>query len=194
MAEMAPNPFPMVDTEAPDILSHETSSTHLELVIEDEASALGMQAVGVTTEVVAGPTQEDIVLQQARLRRYARRILIARTRTDPYETDVRGSNTTKISKDGETIDSDNWGAFAECRKNNPDAMFVRGAEQNKAKALCAQCDVRRECLADALENQVEWGVWGGMTERERRALLRKGNWQNIFPSKTKPDAQPQESA
>jgi WhiB family redox-sensing transcriptional regulator len=35
------------------------------------------------------------------------------------------------------------------------------------------CVVRTECLADALDNEVEFGVWGGMTERERRALLRR---------------------
>jgi hypothetical protein len=35
------------------------------------------------------------------------------------------------------------------------------------------CSVRTECLADALDNRVEFGVWGGMTERERRALLRR---------------------
>jgi WhiB family redox-sensing transcriptional regulator len=39
--------------------------------------------------------------------------------------------------------------------------------------MCAGCPVRTECLAEALDNQIEWGVWGGMTERERRALLRK---------------------
>ena len=33
--------------------------------------------------------------------------------------------------------------------------------------------MRTECLAEALDNQIEWGVWGGMTERERRAMLRK---------------------
>jgi WhiB family redox-sensing transcriptional regulator len=33
--------------------------------------------------------------------------------------------------------------------------------------------VRTECLAEALDHQIEWGVWGGMTERERRALLRR---------------------
>jgi WhiB family redox-sensing transcriptional regulator len=33
--------------------------------------------------------------------------------------------------------------------------------------------VKAECLAEALDNQIEWGVWGGMTERERRALLRR---------------------
>jgi WhiB family redox-sensing transcriptional regulator len=35
------------------------------------------------------------------------------------------------------------------------------------------CPVRTECLADALDNKVEFGVWGGMTERERRSLLRR---------------------
>ncbi|WP_241193525.1 WhiB family transcriptional regulator, partial [Streptomyces sp. ADI96-15] len=38
---------------------------------------------------------------------------------------------------------------------------------------CTGCPVRTECLADALDNRVEFGVWGGMTERERRALLRR---------------------
>ena len=33
--------------------------------------------------------------------------------------------------------------------------------------------MRTECLAEALDNEIEWGVWGGMTERERRAILRK---------------------
>lgn len=35
------------------------------------------------------------------------------------------------------------------------------------------CFVRTECLADALDNRIEFGIWGGMTERERRALLRR---------------------
>jgi WhiB family redox-sensing transcriptional regulator len=68
---------------------------------------------------------------------------------------------------------EDWAARAACKGDTPDALFVRGAEQNKAKQLCSGCPVRTECLAEALDNQMEWGVWGGMTERERRALLRK---------------------
>lgn len=60
-----------------------------------------------------------------------------------------------------------------CKKSQPDELFVRGAEQHKAKVVCAACPVRTECLAEALDNQIEWGVWGGLTERERRAVLRK---------------------
>ena len=66
-----------------------------------------------------------------------------------------------------------WAAKAACRTADPDMLFVQGAAQNRAKAICAGCQVRTECLADALDNHVEFGVWGGMTERERRALLRR---------------------
>ena len=71
-----------------------------------------------------------------------------------------------------TFDSD-WAARAACRTTDPDMLFVQGAAQNRVKAICLGCPVRTECLADALDNRVEFGVWGGMTERERRALLRR---------------------
>ena len=66
-----------------------------------------------------------------------------------------------------------WTARSACSTSDPDDLFVTGAAQNKAKAVCLGCPVRTECLADALDNRVEFGVWGGMTERERRALLRQ---------------------
>ncbi len=70
--------------------------------------------------------------------------------------------------------NEDWAGKALCNQARPDELFVRGAAQNRAKQLCAGCPVRTECLAEALDNQIEWGVWGGMTERERRALLRAG--------------------
>jgi WhiB family redox-sensing transcriptional regulator len=66
-----------------------------------------------------------------------------------------------------------WASRGACRTADPDALFVQGAEQNRAKQVCMSCVVRTECLADALDNEVEFGVWGGMTERERRALLKR---------------------
>jgi WhiB family redox-sensing transcriptional regulator len=65
-----------------------------------------------------------------------------------------------------------WTLYAGCRGMDPDELLVRGEAQNRVKVVCATCPVRTECLADALDNRVEYGVWGGMTERERRALLR----------------------
>jgi len=77
-----------------------------------------------------------------------------------------------------------WPSQAACRTGNPDALFVQGAEQNVAKRICRSCPVRYECLADALDNRIEFGVWGGMTERERRALLRRHpqvpSWRKMF--------------
>lgn len=76
-----------------------------------------------------------------------------------------------------------WGQAAACRNSEPDALFVRGADQHRAKKVCLGCPVRTECLAEALDNQIEWGVWGGMTERERRALLRRGansSWRHVL--------------
>lgn len=70
-------------------------------------------------------------------------------------------------------DETHWRLNASCRSQDPDGLFVRGAEQNRAKLVCMGCPVRTECLAEALDNRISFGVWGGMTERERRALLRR---------------------
>lgn len=71
-----------------------------------------------------------------------------------------------------------------CGSAAPDTLFVSGAAQHRAKSVCRGCPVRTECLADALDNKVEFGVWGGLTERERRALLRRrpdiASWQSLL--------------
>ena len=43
----------------------------------------------------------------------------------------------------------------------------------QAAVICRHCPVMQQCAADALDNQVEYGVWGGLTERQRRALLKE---------------------
>lgn len=77
-----------------------------------------------------------------------------------------------------------WAELAACQYGDPDSLFVQGAEQNKSKRICNRCPVKQECLGDALDNRIEWGVWGGMTERERRALLRRhpdvASWRRMF--------------
>lgn len=79
---------------------------------------------------------------------------------------------------------DEWVTAATCRQGDPDALFVRGAQQREAATLCESCDVQRHCLATSLDNKEEFGVWGGLTERQRRALLRKNphvdNWTEYF--------------
>ena len=66
-----------------------------------------------------------------------------------------------------------WVSKALCRETDPDALFVRGAAQRKAAVICRHCPVMQECAAEALDNKVEFGIWGGMTERQRRDLLKE---------------------
>jgi WhiB family redox-sensing transcriptional regulator len=66
----------------------------------------------------------------------------------------------------------NWRAAARCRTTDAEGLFVKGARQREAREFCRTCPVRTECLAHALDQRIEFGVWGGTTERERRALLR----------------------
>lgn len=76
-----------------------------------------------------------------------------------------------------------WTMHANCL-GSADTLFVEGAAQKQARQLCQGCGVRTECLAEALDNKIEWGVWGGMTERERRHLLRTrsdvGSWSALL--------------
>ena len=82
-----------------------------------------------------------------------------------------------------------WATQAACKGTDPDELFVQGAAQNRAKLICRGCTVRTECLADALDNRIEFGVWGGMTERQRRALLKQHpevvSWSEFFAAQRK---------
>lgn len=86
------------------------------------------------------------------------------------------------------VDADDWTLQAKCR-GMQDKLFPHGADQKRARAVCVACAVRSQCLAEALDNRIEWGVWGGMTERERRQLLRQrtdiSDWQSVLCGKPK---------
>lgn len=77
-----------------------------------------------------------------------------------------------------------WVASARCRSSDPDELFVSGAAQRKAAVICRRCPVMTECAADALDNRMEFGVWGGLTERQRRVLLKRHpgviSWADFF--------------
>lgn len=69
-----------------------------------------------------------------------------------------------------------WTQSAECAKPGQPLMFPHegdtvGVEQ--AKDVCNRCPVRQQCLDEALGRRESFGIWGGMTTDERRALLRQ---------------------
>jgi len=67
-----------------------------------------------------------------------------------------------------------WQADALCAQTDPEAFFPeKGGSTRDAKRICTSCDVRGECLEYALQNDERFGIWGGLSERERRKLKRR---------------------
>ena len=90
---------------------------------------------------------------------------------DPLELGVPGT--------GNQIGDDNplaWQADALCAQTDPEAFFPeKGGSTRDAKRICTTCDVRDQCLEYALQNDERFGIWGGLSERERRKLKRRAS-------------------
>lgn len=66
-----------------------------------------------------------------------------------------------------------WQDRALCAQTDPEAFFPeKGGSTREAKRICAGCEVRAECLEYALAFDERFGIWGGLSERERRRLKR----------------------
>ena len=67
-----------------------------------------------------------------------------------------------------------WQERALCAQTDPEAFFPeKGGSTREAKRVCGSCEVRSECLGYALEHDERFGIWGGLSERERRRLKRQ---------------------
>jgi WhiB family redox-sensing transcriptional regulator len=72
-----------------------------------------------------------------------------------------------------------WTKYARCKNFDPEIFFpisdkdtdLGMRQQRTAKQICGSCPVHRECLAFALKTQQAYGVWGGLSETERRSLV-----------------------
>lgn len=74
----------------------------------------------------------------------------------------------------DTLDEALWQSEANCLGVDPDLFFPeRGASTKEAKAVCRGCAVREDCLEHALANGEKFGIWGGLSERERRRIRRQ---------------------
>ncbi|AEI10084.1 WhiB family transcription regulator [Corynebacterium resistens DSM 45100] len=97
------------------------------------------------------------------------------------ETDVE-SNAPKRNLFDLTQDFDllfdaveqDWQEQALCAQTDPEAFFPeKGGSTREAKRICQACGVRDECLEYALEHDERFGIWGGLSERERRRLKKR---------------------
>lgn len=79
-----------------------------------------------------------------------------------------------------------WMARALCAETDPEEFFPeKGGSTRAAKTVCGRCIVRAECLIYALDNGERYGIWGGLSERDRRALRQ-------VPDPVEPVALPEE--
>jgi WhiB family redox-sensing transcriptional regulator len=96
-----------------------------------------------------------------------------RTRSTPSQLPAPISRPVvpgDIDDDGEL----SWQADALCAQTDPEAFFPeKGGSTRDAKKVCGTCMVRSECLEYALENDERFGIWGGLSERERRRLRKR---------------------
>ena len=77
-----------------------------------------------------------------------------------------------------------WQERSLCAQTDPEAFFPeKGGSTREAKKVCIGCEVRSECLEYALANDERFGIWGGLSERERRKL-RPGPRRNGRPPTT----------
>jgi len=81
------------------------------------------------------------------------------------------SETLEVARFGQRP---TWHDLARCAETDPEMFFPeKGESVRPAKRVCAGCEVQAECLQDALDRGERFGVWGGLSERERRVLARQ---------------------
>ena len=76
----------------------------------------------------------------------------------------------------DTVDDNplGWQSDSLCAQTDPEAFFPeKGGSTRDAKKICSSCEVRAQCLEYALENDERFGIWGGLSERERRKLRKR---------------------
>lgn len=85
-----------------------------------------------------------------------------------------------------SIEHPPWMDGALCTQFDPESFYPeKGGSTQIAKAVCASCDVQEQCLKFACDRDERFGVWGGLSERERRRLLAKG-WRpgDVMPARS----------
>ncbi|CAN5139673.1 hypothetical protein BH20ACT5_BH20ACT5_22810 [soil metagenome] len=83
-----------------------------------------------------------------------------------------GSGVIGYAPDGPAEEPD-WQERALCAQTDPESFFPeKGGSTREAKKICTGCEVKSECLEYALAHDERFGIWGGLSERERRRLKR----------------------
>ena len=89
---------------------------------------------------------------------------------DPVQLGMPGLRKPTVTDDNPL----SWQTDSLCAQTDPEAFFPeKGGSTRDAKKICTSCEVRSQCLEYALENDERFGIWGGLSERERRKLRKR---------------------
>ncbi|GAT02314.1 WhiB family transcriptional regulator [Mycolicibacterium fortuitum subsp. acetamidolyticum] len=81
--------------------------------------------------------------------------------------------TTMLADQPQSPDEEAWVGQAVCSQTDPDAFFPeKGGSTREAKRICQGCPAKDACLQWAIDHDERFGIWGGLSERERRRLKR----------------------
>jgi WhiB family redox-sensing transcriptional regulator len=101
------------------------------------------------------------------------------TNTGPSQGGVMGRPQLSVVPDhagvydDPALDDEQWQERALCAQTDPEAFFPeKGGSTREAKRICLGCEVKDRCLDYALAHDERFGIWGGLSERERRRLKR----------------------
>ena len=90
--------------------------------------------------------------------------------TDPVKLGVPGVRRPALDDENPLA----WQTDSLCAQTDPEAFFPeKGGSTRDAKKICSSCEVRNQCLEYALLNDERFGIWGGLSERERRKLRKR---------------------
>ncbi|MBA8926522.1 WhiB family redox-sensing transcriptional regulator [Kutzneria viridogrisea] len=93
---------------------------------------------------------------------------------DNPELDLTVRDFTVLDGMFDGDDEQEWQERALCAQTDPEAFFPeKGGSTREAKRICQGCEVRSECLEYALAHDERFGIWGGLSERERRKLKKR---------------------
>lgn len=91
-------------------------------------------------------------------------------------TTDRATSNTAWTGEAALVAPEPWMQDARCAQTDPDMFFPSPGEReraNDARSICGRCDVAAECLEFALRTHEPHGIWGGLTARQRTALVKR---------------------
>lgn len=168
------------------VIDSDTAVEDADVVHEEAARSALTDTLGQTTLHIVQATEsqgasvapeEKAVIRHTGLRRRLPPLSEAEITPCSFARSSQASDdeVTRLFEGEDTTDEE-WQDKALCMQTDPEVFFPeKGGSTKEAKRVCRECEVSVQCLASALRRGERYGIWGGLSERERRKLQKKGD-------------------